>query len=188
MEVFMTATSFDALFGNAASDWFYIPPPPPARKGGGTAPRITSRAISVEAYLQDVEGTAGIDGSGGPVLWTGPLNYTPGGVIQTSKGPYLVHPTFSGILTAGDGNIRLTIVSEAEYFTTIDIVKMHSGSPPPEPTSVSFNPNPPKGEPSPTVNDPSLNVSFDASGKVNNAPYSFAVQLEDYNFSYTMTH
>jgi hypothetical protein len=172
--------TLSVLFQMAYVDW--TSPPPQVQGGPPTV--ITSRSISLTAFVSDVNHALGDDVGGDVLQYSGTLNYVPAKRIVLNRRAIEV-PAFSGDVTSpGGGKMAVTIAAEATgYYTMIDAVQLLSGNPPSPPISVSFAANPPDGAASPEISAKQLlNILFAGSGTANGRTYAFSIQLDQYSF------
>ena len=136
-------TNLDGLFGQAEADWAYIPPPPV--EGGAPAPfRVTSRTISVQfSLLQLNEKSAALSTN------PGTLQYTPATIVRAG---HLIHRNpayFSGATTDGT-DISVTIVPIESGYSVFTENTLQPAAP--------FNVPSPGGAEG-TVGDPQVNIA-----------------------------
>jgi hypothetical protein len=180
----MDVNTLSVLFQMAETASVYSPP-----HIQGPPTTVTSRTISLVAFVSDIDHALGDDVGGDVLQYSGTLNYTPGRRIVTSNKIVVSPATFSGDVTSpGGGKMSVTIAADAAaYYTTIDVVQLLSGKPPSPAISVSFAPNPPNGAASSGIAASQLlNIAFAGSGAANGKTYSFSLQLDQYIFLYTL--
>jgi hypothetical protein len=160
--------SLNVLFQMAAADAVNNPP-----ETGGPPVTVISRTISLVAFVSDINHLLGGDIGGDVLQYSGTLNYT------------LSKNAFSGdVGSAGGGKMLVTIGKNSTgYYTTIDVIELHSGKPPSPALTVSFAPTPPDGAASKSIAATQLlNIGFTGSGTAQGKTYSFSLLLDQYVF------